>query len=152
MHLNEAGEFPVLPGARRCSGGLLAAFLLLRGVHQQSAPAEWMEIMIQEWHRAPNVRGRRVQRPAPAEAKRERVRSCSPGGCWFPLGTPARTGWGGRDPQVSPEAKPRPGGCCPEPTAHPSGRAPGLAPAVSSTVTPAVSERRIPVAKIWIWF
>lgn len=45
------------------------------------------------------------------------------------------------------------------PPGRPQGKAlspaptpPGLAPAVGSAVTPAVSERRIPVAKIWIWF
>lgn len=65
-------------GLRRCSGGLLAAVLLLRGIHQQSAPAEGMEIMSQERHRAPNLHRRHLQRPALAEIKWERVQSRSP--------------------------------------------------------------------------
>lgn len=67
------------------------------------------------------------------------------GAVWFPLGTPIRAGWENGTPGLAPRRSP-------EPSAHPSGRAPGLAPAVGSAVTPAVSERRIPVAKIWIWF
>lgn len=90
----------------------MAAVLLLRGIHQQSAPAEGMEIMSQAPHRAPNLRGRHLQQPAPAEIKWERVQSRSPllqqdhWGLLDPLGDPNPCWLGERDPRVGPKAKP----------------------------------------------